>query len=372
VKVRSALDLQLQVISGELVLHSPQQVRSYKRASLSDPRLLDLLLGLDQWCDVEEAAQQLAEIAAIQLGTARAEILRLIDAGILVSDEDMRTDAIFAGAQRWAEHGWREPFTYHVLSDAMERVDYSSPEGQRLDIETMRRYVAEDVQPAMYMAPVSTTTVRLPGAPKKLPMTVGEAMGPTSATGPSRPLSAAELSTILWFGFGQVGVKRQPVSGDRVRKASPSGGSRHPTEAYVLILRPGEIPLGVFHYSVRNHVLEQVTPEVDREWLARHVVGKREWMDVEPTVALILTSRVELSMFRYRENYSYRPIHHDVGHVLETTALVAKAMGCTTFRGYSADEAAVAAKLGNQRLANPVMAFMLLARVGGDDVVRAQ
>jgi SagB-type dehydrogenase family enzyme len=373
VKVRRALDLQLRVVGDDLVLHSPQQVRSYRRGALQDARLLDLLLRLAEWCDMEEAAKQLTELAAIPFAAARAEILRLKDAGILVSDEDPRMDSVFQGAQRWAENGWREPFTYHLLSDAMERVDYSGPEGQRLDIETMRKYLAEDPQPPMYMPSVSESTVTLPEPNKTFHMTVTEAMAAGSRRHQaSLPLTAEQLSTILWFGFGQVGVKRQPVSGDRIRKASPSGGSRHPTEAYVIVLEGEEIPVGAYHYGVRDHVLEQIISDGDPQWLARHVVGKHEWMEFRPAVALVLTSRVELSMYRYRENYSYRPIHHDVGHVLETATLTAIAMGCEAFRGYSADEAQVAAKLGNQRLSNPVMAFMLLARVGDGDVVHAQ
>nr|WP_237691223.1 SagB family peptide dehydrogenase [Streptomyces sp. SID7834] len=170
-----------------------------------------------------------------------------------------------------------------------------------------------------------------------------------------------ELSTFLWFSFGQIGVKKQPVSGDHVRKASPSGGSKHPTEAYLMVLESGDLPVGVYHYSVRDHALEFITGDIDSEWVAHHVVGKPEWMSISPTMAIVLTSRVELSMFRYRENYSYRPIHHDVGHVLETASLTAKAIGCKFFRGYSVNDGEVGRKLGTPRLMQPTMAFMLLA-----------
>jgi hypothetical protein len=40
-----------------------------------------------------------------------------------------------------------------------------------------------------------------------------------------------------------------------VLKTSPSGGARHPIEAYVLVRRVTGIRPGVYHYSVKRHAL---------------------------------------------------------------------------------------------------------------------
>ncbi|MEV6987615.1 SagB family peptide dehydrogenase [Sphaerisporangium sp. NPDC051017] len=208
---------------------------------------------------------------------------------------------------------------------------------------------------------MSEQSITLPDPRKNLNSSVHEVL--SNDESPDRPsilMSLDDLSTFLWFAFGQVGIKKTPASGNQIRKASPSGGSRHPTEAYLLALESGDLPSGVYHYSVRDHALEFITTDIDREWTARYVVEKPEWMDIAPTMAIILTSCVERSMFRYRENYSYRPIHHDVGHVLETASLTATALGYKYFRGFSVNDREVSAKLRIPRLTQPTMAFMLL------------
>ncbi len=295
--------------------------------------------------------------------TAEAEVQRLIKAGILVSDQDAIQRELADAAARWAGFGWREAFSYHALSDAIKRVDYRHQDGQRQDVALMRQYVAERAAPPIHMPDLSERRYPLPPPKKVLGEGVGDVIGYEKVhSGAGLPLTSDQLSTILWFGFGQIGKKKLPVTGDHVLKVSPSGGSRHPTEAYLLLLDAEDYPPGIYHYAVRDHSLEFIGAGVDREWVDRYVTGKPEWLDLVPSAVLVLTSRAELSMHRYRENYSYRPIHHDVGHLIETTGLVAQSVGCETFRGYSVDDGEVGRKLGNERLMNPTMAFMLLSR----------
>lgn len=361
-KVRRALDLQFQIAGEHFALHSPREGVSYRARVLTNSQLVELLIGLAKWECAEVVALKLAQISSTPLEVATAELDHLINAGLLVSDTDDEQVKVFAGRDTWETFGWGEAFSYHALSDAVKRVDYTQPDGQRADVAAMRDYVSQQAPPPVYMPPVSDRRIPLPAPRETLPRDSSAVLALNEElSGASTPLSAGDLSTILWFGFGQTGIKKLPVTGEHLLKASPSGGSRHPTEAYVLILEPSEIPAGIYHYGVEDHDLGFISNAVDHSWVARHVVGKPEWMAISPTVAIVLTSRVEVSMYRYRENFSYRPIHHDVGHALETAALAAKSLDCKVFRGYSVDESEVGETLGNERLMNPTMAFMLLA-----------
>ncbi|GAA2615229.1 SagB/ThcOx family dehydrogenase [Streptomyces roseoviolaceus] len=360
-RVRRALDLQFQVVGEKLQLHSPREGVLYDGKALRDSRLTQFLVGMSGWEPEGAATGRLAEIADLSTSVARAEVKRLVKARILVTDKDAEQADTFAAAPLWSAHGWREAFTYQVLSDSIKRVDYRKRDGAQADIATMQQYLAEGPEPYLYKPPVSAEIVALPAPSKTLNATMHEVLAdhgiPEKA---SSPMSLQDLSTFLYYSFGQVGVKKTPALGDQLRKASPSGGARHPTEAYLMVLNAEDYPVGIYHYSVRDHALEFITAEIDGDWVARHVVGKPEWMKISPAMAIVLTSRVERSMYRYRENYSYRPIHHDVGHILETSSLTARALGHKFFRGFSVDDREVSRKLGTPRLTEPTMAFMLL------------
>lgn len=359
VKVRRALGLQLQVIGSRIILSSPRQGVAYKGSALANPVLAALLTRLQDWTPVQEAADWLAQASRVSVGLAMAEVERLVKAGLLVEDQPIHRK-LFAAQETWERSGWSEPFLYHAISDAVKRVDYSTQEGQRTDVATMRHFTAESPPPPKYMPATSDRQLALAPPSKALGKSVSEAFVEGDNWG-GRKLLEADLSTILWFGFGQVGAKKLPVTGKHLLKVNPSGGSRHPTESYLLLWECADLPRGIYHYGVRDHSLEHITNQLDIEWIATHIAGKAEWMTTPPAAVLVLTSRVELSMYRYRENFSYRPIHHDIGHVLETITVVALSLGYAVFTGYSMNTDEVCHVLGNQRLMNPPIAFAFIA-----------
>lgn len=361
-RIRRAFDLQVQVVGESTLLLSPREGVIYRGRALKNSVLNLLLTELGCWTDIDQAVRRLVELDGGAPESARARVNQLIESRLLVSDEDSTQRDVFAGAESWGHYGWAEAFAYHAAADAVRRVDYTTQDGQRHDVAAMRKYVAESPAPPVYMPSASEEVFPLGPPRTELGAYTAELLAdgsPSARAG--RALSGEELSTLLWYGFGRTGTKKLPVTGEHLLKTSPSGGSRHPTEAYLVVLNSPDVPLGIHHYSVRDHALEFITGDVERAWVDRNVIGKPEWTACAPTAVLILTSRVELNMYRYRENYSYRPVHHDVGHLVETTSLVARAIGCRTFSGYSVDERAVASKLGNARLLNPAMAFILLS-----------
>jgi Lhr-like helicase len=80
-----------------------------------------------------------------------------------------------------------------------------------------------------------------------------------------------------------------------------------------------------------------------------------------PKVVLVYTSRLERSMFRYREPRTYRVVQHDVGHLLETAALVAGAYRRRFYRDYACADTEVEQMLGVDYLSEPVVAFGAMA-----------
>jgi hypothetical protein len=75
----------------------------------------------------------------------------------------------------------------------------------------------------------------------------------TRAFDKSTPLPLNDLSHILYWVFGCQGICKVLEGFNCLKKTSPSGGSLHPTEIYLLILNVTGIKCGLYHYNVQNH-----------------------------------------------------------------------------------------------------------------------
>lgn len=107
-----------------------------------------------------------------------------------------------------------------------------------------------------------------------------------------------------------------------VRKTSPSGGARHPTEGYISLPNPCEgIPEGFYAYDAIQHNL--VHMDKDNHWI------KNKSPDY--LFSIIIKSHLERAMWRYREIRAFRPALIDAGHIIETVSQI------LTLQGFSID-----------------------------------
>lgn len=133
-------------------------------------------------------------------------------------------------------------------------------------------------------------------------------------------ISLPIISYLLKSSLGSLGmIKSHPVNS--YRRTSPSGGAKHPTEASVYINKPiGDLEEGLYIYDVKHHALIRDESKDDLFELNSY----------EDSVSIILHSRVERPMWRYREIRSYRAILIDAGHVIEVMNEVAGNNGLYT------------------------------------------
>lgn len=123
------------------------------------------------------------------------------------------------------------------------------------------------------------------------------------------------LAWLLKFGFGEVG-KIEGYLGPWVRKTSPSGGGRHPTEA-ILVLPENyfdDIQAGTYHYDPAFHSLVPTEYE-DYEQQLRNFCPPNE-------IGILIVSSVARPMWRYRDTRALRPTIIDSGHIIETLSLI--------------------------------------------------
>lgn len=134
-----------------------------------------------------------------------------------------------------------------------------------------------------------------------------------------RPLSLQELSYLLWASTGITRRER----GHEFRTA-PSAGALYPVETYMAVNDVTEVPPGIYHYSIRDHALEQLRRGRMGEELARAALDQS--MCARAPLVLIWTALFERSKWKYDQR-AYRYLYLDAGHVAQNLALAAVALG---------------------------------------------
>ena len=111
----------------------------------------------------------------------------------------------------------------------------------------------------------------------------------------------------------------KPIS----RKCIPSGGGRHPTEAYVIEMDGHN----AFHYCSGNNSFANLGADISRSTY-RDAFGEPEKYVTFPVkYIIVLTSIWERNMFRYREPKTFRSVHLDAGHAVSNLEILAEKAG---------------------------------------------
>jgi SagB-type dehydrogenase family enzyme len=136
------------------------------------------------------------------------------------------------------------------------------------------------------------------------------------------PLSAVELSYLLWSTQGVVQVLSQPVT----LRTVPSAGARHAFETYVLANRVRDVPAGLYRYAALAHELVEhtIAPDI-ADGITAAAFGQRF---VRTSAATLIWTAVPYRMvWRYGER-GYRYLHLDAGHVCQNLYLSAESIDC--------------------------------------------
>ena len=127
-------------------------------------------------------------------------------------------------------------------------------------------------------------------------------------------------------------------------KTSPSGGARHPLEAYVLVRRVAGLDSGVYHYAADVHQLERLAsagaaPAFDE-------VLPTQWWYRDAGALVLLTAVFERTRWRYEGPRAYRAVLIEAGHVCQTFCLTATWLGLAPFCSMALADSAIENMLG--------------------------
>lgn len=173
-----------------------------------------------------------------------------------------------------------------------------------------------------------------------------------------RILPLATFSRLLWRVFGAQAVVEMVEEHVTLKRTSPSGGSLHPTEAYLLVQRVEGIAPGLYHYHPVDHALEPLlTPDGDLHALANAFVAAQNYY-ADAHVQVVLVSRFPRTFWKYRNHSkAYRVCVLDAGHLSQTLYISATEFGLGAFITAAMNEIDIEQALGLDELVESPIAI---------------
>ncbi|MHA1191307.1 MAG: SagB/ThcOx family dehydrogenase [Promethearchaeota archaeon] len=133
------------------------------------------------------------------------------------------------------------------------------------------------------------------------------------------PLNLEQISSLL---FGMSGITRKYTQ--FAFRTVPSAGGLFPIETYCIVNNVIDVDLGVYHYNIKEHVLECLKLGDYRNDAMKASLDQK--MVYNSPITFIWTAIIERSKWKYLQR-CYRYIYMDAGHVGQNFYLVAEALG---------------------------------------------
>lgn len=190
------------------------------------------------------------------------------------------------------------------------------------------------------------------------PALLGRYTGRNYAT--DRGLSLARASRLLHRTFAAQAQLELAPGTIALKKTSPSGGSLHPIEAWVLAQRIDGIAPGLYHYHPLAHALEPLcTLAADAaRALALRFLAEQHWF-ADAAMLVIMAARVRRNFWKYRNHPKvYRALILDAGHLSQTFYLLASEAGLPAFITAAINEVDIEQALGLDPVEDAVLAVI--------------
>lgn len=159
-----------------------------------------------------------------------------------------------------------------------------------------------------------------------------------------QPVPSAALGTLLAQTFGV--SRRGTVAGQGpvILRRSPSGGSRHPIEPYLLAWNVDGLKPGAYHYDSDTMELVDLGRAISSSDIAPLLAHQTYF--ARAGAAVVMCPVFARTMWRYGHSRAYRTVLLDAGHLGQTFCLVATALGLAPFTTMAFSESGLEQLLG--------------------------
>lgn len=325
-----------------------RDVRRNADYEIPNRTLLELLGEAADGIERDELQNVAVETYGLPEDLAESVVEMLEERSLLVST-DAETDELERERERWRDAGWDDAFDFYTC--IRDYPYYENNDRESILERVEQRSERNEEVPSVYKSYDDAPRTELPEVDESEPMASSRAVLTASEPVPDadETVDVELLSKLLFYAFGETDSQSLEGVGEFPLKTSPSGGGRHPTEAYVATFDVEGVERGLYHYSVEEHDLERVAP----------ASAASEALDDPRTddaaFAVVLTSVVARQMWKYRDPRAFRIPHHDAGHLMETLRLLGRANDLPVAFGHELDRPALAEHLRIDRLEEPIL-----------------
>jgi SagB-type dehydrogenase family enzyme len=309
-------DLLISWSAGELLV---EDVRSGKSFAASP----DTILLLDAF----EGPRNPSAVANALPDYDRSSVLRSIGRfrrlGLLISESEGRRR--LSRIKAWK--GNLASVQYHLAS---RDIPYATSPGA-VDHFLQTRLAAVRSPPRFKRYP-RTKGRRLPrGSAPQYPLDLEQvlAVRRTVREFDRRPVLLADLAAVVRGTWGRTGWLDAGSFGRVPLKTSPSAGSLHPIECYVLAWNVSGLPAGLYHYDVASDELRRLRSGSLRAAAVKAASGQA-WVG-RAAFLCVMTAVFARTLWKYQIESAYRVLWLDAGHLAQTFCLLATACGLGPF-----------------------------------------
>lgn len=256
----------------------------------------------------------------------------MLDHGLILDESVVSSDPkiawLLSVQATWSQFGWAEAADYHTVTFDYPCLDYSEVFGMSIDIERMVAYqqdAPDDERFKLDYIDCDEIPLNVPGTDACL----GSAMDVWCARPGSARLDFDNLCRVLEFTFGPTGeYVPRTRSAPLMSRTSPSGGGRHPSEGYVVVVDVPQVKPGWYHVTMAPFGLRRISRlSATSEELQSAFAETVSMVPFPLKAVVVVTSVFERNMYRYREPRTFRTVHMDAGHLAGTVRLVTRALG---------------------------------------------
>ena len=134
-----------------------------------------------------------------------------------------------------------------------------------------------------------------------------------------KPLNLKQLGYLLW---SCTGIQR--VNRNYAFRNAPSAGALYPIETYLFTKNIEGLEMGLYHYNIKLHSLEELNIGDFSFSLSLACLGQE--MLASAQVVFIWSAIFERSKWKYKQR-AYRYVYLDCGHIAQNLALCASSLG---------------------------------------------
>lgn len=171
-------------------------------------------------------------------------------------------------------------------------------------------------------------------------------------------VAAGDFATIMFRAFGARATSTEPGI-EVMKRAVPSAGGLHPTEAYLLIQHVEGVAPGLYHYHPVDHALEPLRlldSTAACSLALRLGAGQRHFRHAH--VMIVYASRFHRTFWKYQNHMkAYRAVILDVGHLSQTLYLAAAERGLAAFITAAVNERDIEETFGLDPMSEGVIAI---------------